>query len=57
MAKPSKPLMPVFVNQRARIEEHDRFMAEARQQYPDRPICPDCFRPPQRCIHWRPKWK
>lgn len=55
MATPSKPLPPVFVNQRARIEEHDKFMEDARRQYPGRPICPDCYLPPGRCHHWRPR--
>lgn len=47
----NKPLPPVFVNERARLEEHDRFIAEARVRYGVQNICPDCYLPPAQCAH------
>lgn len=48
---PHPPLPPVFINQRARREEHDRFMTQARRRYGQWLICPDCYRPPRLCVH------
>ena len=45
------PLKPAYVNERARIEEHDRFMSDARTRYGVRVICPDCYLPPAQCPH------
>jgi hypothetical protein len=47
--KPRQPLPPVFVNERARLEEHDRFIADARVLHNRRIICPDCYLPPAKC--------
>lgn len=44
-----KPLPPVFVNERARLEEHGRFVREARVAHGCRVICPDCYLPPKKC--------
>lgn len=49
--KPHQPLPPTYVNERARIEEHDRFIAEARTRFGVRVICPDCYLPPAQCEH------
>lgn len=49
--KPTKPLPPVFINEAARVEEHDRFLAEARTRFGTRIICPDCYLPPAQCLH------
>lgn len=46
-----RPLPPVFVNERARLEEHERFLSEARIRYGVRNICPDCYLPPAQCQH------
>jgi hypothetical protein len=50
-----EPLKPTFVNERARLEEHDRMLAEARTRYGTRIICPDCYLPPAQCVH-RNQW-
>lgn len=52
--KPQEPLKPTFVNEQARIEEHDSQMAWARRQYGTDVICPDCYSPPSRCQHVKP---
>lgn len=49
-----KPLRPTYVNERARIEEHDEFMCEAHRLYPLQPICPDHYTPPGACPCSRP---
>jgi hypothetical protein len=49
-----EPLKPTFVNERARIEEHERMMAEARTRFGVRIICPDCYLPPAQCVHRAP---
>jgi hypothetical protein len=49
--KPQPPLKPTYVNERARIEEHDRMLAEARTRFGVRVICPDCYLPPAQCKH------
>lgn len=48
---PRSPLKPTYVNERARIEEHERFIAEARVRFGVRVICPDCYLPPAQCSH------
>jgi hypothetical protein len=53
--KPTPPLKPTYVNERARIEEHDRMMTDARTRHAVRVVCPDCYLPPAQCIHLHPE--
>lgn len=50
---PEKPLRPTYANERVRIEEHDKLMAEAAAVFcvPLPEICPDCYRAAPACIH------
>lgn len=46
-----EPLKPTFVNERARLEEHDRTMANAVRVHRTTRICPDCYQPVSSCVH------
>lgn len=49
---PQRPLKPTFVNEKARIEEHDRLRSEAMRRHGGL-VCPDCYEPPATCCHWK----
>lgn len=54
MSTPQPPLKPTYRNERARIAEHDMFMAESRRIFCTDVICPDCYHPPSHCKHFKP---
>ena len=56
-SSPKRPLPQTYRIERARIAEHDAFMAEARRRWPNQPICPDCYKPPHFCAHMNLKLK
>jgi len=43
-----KPLPKTYRIERQLIHEHNQRMLRARQDYGRVPICPDCFRPPEK---------
>lgn len=48
---------PRFDNQRALIHVHNSRYAHAARLYGTPDICPDCYRPPQHCAHFRLYWQ
>ncbi len=46
-----RPLIPMYRNEYALIEEHEMKLKRAASRWPGEPICPDCYRPLQQ--HWR----
>lgn len=50
-----RPLIPRYQNEKRRINEHQERLYRAWAQYDGRPICPDCYLPPEKCTHLRRK--
>jgi hypothetical protein len=51
MTKHKRPLPKTYRIERELIAEHNERMRRAAATYPGKPICPDCYAPPEYCNH------